>query len=144
MFSEQLIFLDVECASKEQAVRFLCEKLAQCGKVSDAGAFMAEVMDRERTDSTAVGNGLAIPHGICQNTAGVAAAVVKLKSPVVWDAQHSVRWIILIAVSALEKPGGYLEQVGRLARLLLAGDFSGRLEAVQTKTQVLELLSPHE
>lgn len=144
MFSEQLIFLDTDCTSKKQAIGFLSEKLAQYGKISDARGFMEEVMRRETTDSTALGNGIAIPHGVCRSDVGVAAAVMKLKNSVAWDKKRRVRWVFLIAVSSLEKPHGYLEEVGRLARLLLDGEFYARLEAAQTSAQALSLLLPPE
>lgn len=140
MFSEQLIFLDMHCTTKKQAIDFLSEKLAQYGKISDARDFIKEVMRRETTDSTALGNGIAIPHGVCRSGAGVAAAVMKLKNPVAWDKQRRVRWVFLIALSGMEKPHDYLEQVGRLARLLLDDEFYGRLEAAQTSAQALSLL----
>jgi len=41
---------------------------------------------RERMGSTAIGHGVAIPHGRCSNFDGVRAAFLRLREPVDFDA----------------------------------------------------------
>lgn len=50
-------------ASRDEAIRQLTMRLVALGKITDGEAFLAEIYRRESQGPTALGEGLAVPHG---------------------------------------------------------------------------------
>ena len=63
-----------EVTSRDQLIRLLADRLTAAGAVTDEEAFVRAVHAREEEFSTAIGDGLAIPHGKCDAVAVPALA----------------------------------------------------------------------
>ena len=57
-----LIKVPLHCDSKQEAIEILLDLLVEQGLVSDRERVLEEIMVRERSHSTAIGYGAAIPH----------------------------------------------------------------------------------
>ncbi|GHK47453.1 hypothetical protein ECZU08_30490 [Escherichia coli] len=68
--------LNVRFTSREEAIHALTQRLAALGKISSTEQFLEEVYCRESLGPTALGEGLAVPHG---KTAAVKKR--RLRSP---------------------------------------------------------------
>ena len=55
--------LNVRFTSREEAIHALTQRLAALGKISSTEQFLEEVYCRESLGPTALGEGLAVPHG---------------------------------------------------------------------------------
>lgn len=58
-----LINLQTTFASRDEAIRALAEQLEQQGKLHDKQQYLDAVFAREEQGPTALGEGLAVPHG---------------------------------------------------------------------------------
>jgi mannitol PTS system EIIA component len=94
LLSEEKIRLRVACASKWDAIAAAGELLVAAGHV-DAD-YLAQMCARERTGTTYVGNGIAIPHGTRE-------AMALVRSP---------------GIAVLQIPGGVEFGDGQIARLV--------------------------
>jgi PTS system mannitol-specific IIA component len=84
-------------ATREDAIREAGELLVNAGAV-DPG-YVDSMHDRERTVSTYMGNGLAIPHGTNESKDEIkrsALSFIRYSSPLDWDGEE-VRFVVGIA-----------------------------------------------
>lgn len=143
LINENLIFLDLEAANKEEAIT----KLAACAKadnkISSVNEYINCVLEREKTYSTGVGNGIAIPHGKC---AAVKEAIIvfgKCKSKIEWNSldDKPVDLIFLLGVPEENVNNIHLKVLSQLSRKLMNEQFIELLRSVKTKNEVLEALA---
>ncbi len=106
------------------------------GKVFDS------LFARERLGSTALGEGVAIPHGRIKGLKDTVAAVVRLAAPIPFDAPDGqpVRLVVFLLVPehATEE---HLEILSELAELLSDRGIRESLLACDDPAQVLKILS---
>ncbi|MCZ9309696.1 fructose-specific PTS transporter subunit EIIC [Corynebacterium uberis] len=142
VLSPQVVLLDAPATSQESVVAALIEAAAAEGRIGDARDVGVAVARREQLSSTAVGDGVAIPHA---RTAGVTAAtlaVARLKEPgVEWDAPDgaAVRVVFLIVVPA-DAGKQHLAVLARLAKALTRTSLREDVLAAQHADEVVERL----
>jgi mannitol/fructose-specific phosphotransferase system IIA component len=120
------------------AVRQAGELLVGLGAVEPA--YAVAMQERERSLSSFVGEGFAIPHGTDAARAYVhhaALAFLQFPDGVGWDGQD-VRACVAIAASADEHVG----VMSTLAQVLLDPDLAGELRTTTDPARVLEILTP--
>lgn len=96
LLHDRLIFLDYDGLSKEKLLRFMAERLSEEGYVSEG--FLADVMERERIGSTALGSGVAIPHGVSGLVRRPAICLMRLRQSINWSGEP-VNLIFMLALN---------------------------------------------
>lgn len=76
---------DVEIASKEDAIDMLLELHEKAGNLNNKNDFKKAVLKRDGELSTALENGIAIPHAKSSAVNRAALARLRLKAPIIWD-----------------------------------------------------------
>lgn len=92
--------------NKEDAIRKAGELLVESGCVKPA--YVEGMLAREKTMSTYLGNGVAIPHGEFENRADILAtgiSVFQIPEGVLWEDDEKAHLIIGIAASSDEHVG---------------------------------------
>lgn len=136
------ITLNLQATDAGGAIQELAALLAREGAVTDLAAYLAAVRAREALGTTAVGFGVAIPHGQSAGVARAAVAFGRAPDGLAWASLDGapVRLVFLIAA-----PDGardvHLQALAQLARLLMHEDFRTRLVAAATPAEVLAALS---
>lgn len=82
--------------TKDEVLEFLTEEMISKQLISEEAKF--SVFEREELSSTEIGNLVAIPHPIDNDTKTSAIAVMILDKPIMWDEQY-VQIIFLISIS---------------------------------------------
>ena len=82
--------------SKKELLKEACGGLIDGGYVSKS--FLKDVLERENVESTAIGSGIAIPHGKAENVIRPQICVVKLAEPLNWG-NMKVDVIFLLALN---------------------------------------------
>lgn len=73
---EENIVTDLEARTKEEAIEQLVDVLIRTNHLAaDREQLLASVLEREADFSTCLGNGLAIPHGVLDDGAGIVGAM---------------------------------------------------------------------
>jgi activator of the mannose operon, transcriptional antiterminator len=93
--SEELCFTDIAMLDKQAVIAKYCRVLEQQGYVSSE--FVNSALQREEITSTAVGKGVAIPHGSDDFVYQSRICVVKLQKPINWG-EEQVDIVILLAL----------------------------------------------
>ncbi len=73
--------MQAQFTSRDEAIRQLARRLVALGKIAGADTFLAEVFHRESLGPTALGEGLAVPHGKSAAVKEAAFAVATLCEP---------------------------------------------------------------
>jgi len=137
-----LVLLDQACASKEEALKLLAERLAALGRARDPLALEAAFWAREASYPTGVGFGFAVPH--CKDPAATtpSLAVLRLRQPVDWGAADGqpVDMLVLLATPGAEGDATHLRVFARLARKLMDPTFRTELRRAPGPASILALL----
>lgn len=96
MIDADHIMLVKEKTERDIVLKKVCKQLCNDGYVKDE--FYQDVLRRENIESTAIGNGVAIPHGMPGNVIKPKISVIKLEYPVNWGGKM-VSIIFLLALN---------------------------------------------
>ncbi|GAA0362613.1 PTS sugar transporter subunit IIA [Actinoallomurus spadix] len=130
--------LDAVAADRDDAIR-------QCGRtLLDVGAvdttYVEAMVERERSISTYVGEGVAIPHGTLAGKDAVrhdALCVLRFPGGVDWDGNH-----VVLCVGIAAKGDGHVRLLSELAQILLDPDKARALRESTDVDEVIRLLQP--
>jgi len=145
LISEELIMLNLSAASQEEAIQMLGEKAKAQNKISDVTVFKKAVLHRESEYSTAVGFGVAIPHGKTDavNEPFLMFATVNSLD---WKALDGKPVDIIFMIGVPEKDAStvHLKILANLSRKLMKEDFRNSLRSAKTPSEVMEVLKSSE
>lgn len=122
--------------SKETVLRDACKILFHNGYVKKE--FFESVMNRENIEPTAIGNGVAIPHGLPENVCEPKVFVIRLNYPVNWG-NKMVDTIFLLALNFnnIATTKAFFHD---LARILGSGDKIGRIRKTENIAEMEKTL----
>ena len=117
LITPDTILLDVTFTSKKKLFEHAAELFAQTHGLKASDVFTS-LFERERLGSTALGYGIAIPHGRIKGLKDASGAFYRLKTPLEFDAPDnqpvSLCFILLVPKDANER---HLQILGELAQL---------------------------
>lgn len=117
-----------QVASKKRAFEVLSEILSQSSETLSEQNVLEALFNRERLGCTALGKGIAIPHGRCSSCEHAACAVLMLESPIDYDAPDKQPVDILFAVLVPENAHSeHLATLASIANLLKSNSFCRQL-----------------
>ncbi len=145
IITKELVQLNLDASSKEEALAKLAKIAAAEGKVNNEGTYVDAVLKREEEYSTAVGFGVAIPHGKTEavNTPFLMFATVDSLD---WKALDGapVDMAFLIGVPENEAGSTHLKILAALSRKLMKEDFRTELRSKTTPEEVISFLEESE
>ena len=141
--SPELVILDSDSCSKEEAIKELTDMLYIAGR-TDAPECMEEaIWAREAVYSTGLGHGFAIPHCKTDSVKSNSIGILKLKNPIDWKSidGNPVKFVILLAIRESDKNNSHLRIFSKLARKLIDDDFRETLLKAQSSEIILSSLA---
>ena len=137
------VCVQAQFTGRDEAIRQLAARLVTLGKIADADAFLAEVFQRESLGPTALGEGLAVPHGKSAAVKEAAFAVATLSEPLEWegvDGPEKVELIFLLAIPPAQAGSTHIQVLTELTSRLADDDLRARVMAASTAEEVLAAL----
>jgi mannitol/fructose-specific phosphotransferase system IIA component len=134
------IRLGSHAGSKEQAVDLAGGVLVEIGAVDPA--YVEAMHERERSISTFIGEGVAIPHGTDASRVHVrrtALSFLQFPDGVDWDGQTAK-----VAIGIASQGTEHVAVLGALARILMVPEKADALRTAATPEEVLALLQPDD
>lgn len=131
---------DVDAQSRKRAIEVASELLAEHHDDLSARALFDDLMGRERLGSTALGEGVAIPHcrSRCERIHG---AFLRLAKPVDYDAPDAEPVdLLFVLVVPPEESSAHLDVLAVLARLFQDPENRRRLRSQPTDAGLYEEL----
>ena len=142
LIAEDIVLLDAEFQSRDEAITALVNAAADSGRISKADDVVAAALAREEQHSTGVDHQVAIPHARSSAVTQPTLAFARLREPgVVWaDGEEPSRLIFLIAVP--DNAGkAHLKLLSKLARNVMKEDFRNALYAAQTPSDAVSTIN---
>ncbi|EFF6441854.1 PTS 2-O-a-mannosyl-D-glycerate transporter subunit IIABC [Escherichia coli] len=135
--------LNARFTSREEAIHALTQRLAALGKISSTEQFLEEVYRRESLGPTALGEGLAVPHGKTAAVKEAAFAVATLSEPLQWegvDGPEAVDLVVLLAIPPNEAGTTHMQLLTALTTRLADDEIRARIQSVTTPDELLSAL----
>lgn len=103
------------------------------------------VFAREKTRSTGIGSGIAIPHGKCSGVKELVMAMGIAKEPIDFASiDGKPVSIVILLISPLDQTGPHIQALARISRLMLDGAFKTALEQASSPEAAYKLISERE
>ncbi|MFQ7182330.1 PTS system fructose-specific EIIABC component [Hungatella hathewayi] len=145
LLKKESIELGVKVSGKEEAIDKLIGLMAAGGRLNDRAGYKEGILAREALGSTAVGEGIAIPHAkvAAVKEPGLAAMVVP--DGVDYEAFDGSLANLIFMIAAPEGEADvHLEALSRLSTLLMDPDFKNDLIHAESKEEFLQLIDDKE
>jgi fructose-specific phosphotransferase system IIA component len=139
------IKVPLEGKDKQSVITELVNLLDANHLLSDKKVVLEAVLLREKTRSTGIGSGIAIPHGKCNAVKELVMSLGIAEQPIDFESIDGkpVR-IILLLVSPANQTGPHIQALAKISRLMLDETFKGKLEKCTSAQQAYELISKKE
>ena len=141
LLSKDSILLNASPKNKAEAIDLLVDLQVKGGKITDREAYKQGILAREENGSTAVGEGIAIPHA--KNAAVKAPSLAAMTVPegVDYEALDDEPSNLLFMIAAPSDGGDvHLEVLSRLMVILMDEDFRAKLLAAKRKHSCRSLM----
>jgi len=124
------IIADLKGTSKLAVLEELAASLAERHPAISKQRLVDVLLEREKLGSTAIGEGIAIPHGKMPKLAGVVAAFGRSRAGVDFQSlDGGLTQLFFLLVAPEDASGAHLKALARVSRLLRDKDFRSRLLA---------------
>jgi PTS system nitrogen regulatory IIA component len=139
--SEALVAPDLTGADKTAVLRELAHHLARSHPEIDADRLVEVLWERERLGSTAIGDGIAIPHGKLPGLSGVIGAFGRHPRGVDFESlDGSPTHLFFLLVAPEDSVGQHLKALARVSRLLKDRAFRERLLSAPDRSALFGLI----
>lgn len=134
---------ELRVRKREQAIRTLLERFVEGGGLAEGMVepLQEAILERERLGSTAIGNGVAVPHARDENLREVMVGFAQCPEGVEFNALDGEPvYQIFLVVASEDHNDQYLEVMERITRLVQDEDFRRFAAATPDRQGVLELI----
>jgi len=135
---------DLKATTKSEVIQEMVELLIDAGAIEKKykNKIIEVLMAREALGSTAIGQGIAIPHGKSDSTDKLVAALAISKKGINFDSlDGEPAHIFFLLVAPIDSAGPHLKALARVSRLLKDKFFRESLKSTKTSKEMLELIS---
>ena len=135
----------MRASSKPEALEELAGVLASLHPEVDRARLVEVLLDREELGSTAIGEGIAIPHGKLPDVTGVLAAFGKSPEGIDFDSlDGNPTRLFFLLVAPEDSAGIHLKALARISRLLKDKAFRDRLYAGTTREELFAIIKDED
>jgi mannitol/fructose-specific phosphotransferase system IIA component (Ntr-type) len=139
------IVLDVGSGSKRDVLAQLAAPIRQVRPDLDAGAILDELVRRENESSTAIADGIAIPHARPDGLPVVTATFGRSPKGVEFDSlDGKPTTLFVVLVSAVSEPEAHVQWLSHVARVLSDEATRRRLLEAPAAREILSILDERE
>jgi len=130
LIKPEMILSSLSATSKPKIIRELAEYLAERHNDVPEKELARVLIDREALASTAIGEGVAIPHGKLSTVAEIVACIGRAKAGVDFDSMDGQpTYLFFVLVAPENSTGAHLKALARISRVFKDDGFRSRLLA---------------
>ena len=144
LLKPEAITLGLDISTRDDAINALVGLHAAAGNLNDKDAYKEAILAREAQGTTAIGEGIAVPHAKTNAVKAPALAAITVPGGVDYGAPDGKPSDLLFMIAATEDGDVHLEILSRLMVMLMDSDFAARLRAAETPAQFLEIINKQE
>lgn len=145
--SKKAIVTDLKSTKKEDVIKELVDALIDSGEIEKRcrNKLIEALMNRESLGSTAIGQGIAIPHAKSDCVSKLLAAFGHSKKGVDFDSlDGELAYIFFLLVAPQDSAGPHLKALARISRLLKDKYFRDTLRSCQDDKSVIKIIAQED
>ena len=144
LLTPQCIFLDTEISSKKKLLELIANVVADRTRLSESSIY-ANLLNRERLGSTALGQGFAVPHARLADLDQTLGCFFRLKEPVNFEAPDErpvdLVFTVIIPEEATEE---HLVILSSLARIFSNPEVCEAIRKATTREEIANIIAAAE
>ena len=144
LLKKESIELNASPKTKSEAIDLLVELQVKSGNIADAEGYKKAILAREEKGSTAVGDGIAIPHAKSETVKSPSLAAITVKEGVDYEALDGEPSNLLFMIAAPNDGDVHLEVLSRLMTILMDEDFREKLLNAKDSEEFLKVVDDME
>ena len=138
------IELNASVQTKDEAIDKLVSLHTQAGNLNDAEAYKQAIYTREAQGTTAIGEGIAVPHAKSDSVKTPGLSAITVANGVDYNAPDGKNSDILFMIAATMDGDLHLEILSRLMVMLMESEFCDSLRNVKTVDEFLAIIDAKE
>lgn len=141
---DEAVTADLKATNKKELIEEMIGLLAKGGALDKKHKAKAieVLLAREALGSTAIGQGIAIPHGKCDCVTKMIAGLGVSKRGISFDSLDGEPvYIFFLLVAPMDSAGPHLKALARISRLLKDKYFRDTLKAAKDDAAILKLVA---
>jgi PTS system fructose-specific IIA component len=138
-----LVILEMEAVSKEDASAQLAARLHAAGRISDLEAFLEQVNSREHQMATGLPGGVGLPHARSEyvTRTSIAVGVTRYGHSLDFGAVDGPATLVLLIATPSSSFSEHLEVLATIARSLFKENFRDSLRRAHDAEVIAELIN---
>jgi len=136
---QDLIFLDIHPRDMQDCLKTMVDQAAAQGAIADPDDALRRLLDRERTMSTGMGGGVAVPHAKTEKCRKMVVAMGRVDEGV--DFKSIDAKPVYLVFLLLGPPDSTRQHVDLLARIAYLVKTPGVVEAIRAAKDAGEVLA---
>lgn len=144
LLNKEAVKLNISVENKQDAIDKLIELHKTVGNISDEKAFKQEILKREEQGTTAVGDGIAIPHAKSDVTVKAGLSAITVPDGVDYESLDKKPSDIIFMIAAPVDGDVHLEVLSRLMTLLMDEKLRENLKSAKTAEEFLNFIDKAE
>jgi len=145
--SKKAILIDINSTKKEDVIKEMVDLLVESGDIErrNRNKLIDALMSREALGSTAIGQGIAIPHAKCDCVDKLIASFGLSKKGVDFDSlDGELAYIFFLLVAPQDSAGPHLKALARISRLLKDKYFRDSLRTCIDDKSVIKIITQED
>ncbi len=139
------INLDLKSTNKKDVIREIAKMHNDTGVLTDYEGYVGALNAREEQSSTALEDGIAIPHAKTEYVKTPALAMGRSKDGIDYDSLDGEKSNLFFMIAAPEGANNaHIETLARLTQLLLDEEFKTALDNANTPDEVINIINVKE
>ena len=141
VLQEDLVVAELESKDKEDVIKEMASRFVGAGVVKDEKKFVEALREREKIGTTAIGDGIAIPHARTDAVEGLTVVLARSEQGIDFESLDGkpVHLIFMIA-SSPDINKEYLQILARIARLCKNDKMKNALVKAKDKRAIMNLI----
>ena len=144
LLKKESILLNGSPKSKSEAIDMLVDLQVKGGNIADKEEYKKGILAREEKGSTAVGEGIAIPHAKSAAVKAPSLAAMTVPDGVDYEALDDEPSNLLFMIAAPNDGDVHLEVLSRLMTILMDEEFRAKLLNAKDKDEFLQIIDSME
>ena len=144
---EEAVSADLQATTKEEVIEEMVGLLTKSESIDkkNKSKFVEVLMAREALGSTAIGQGIAIPHGKSEDVDHLIAGLGVSKKGVDFESlDGEPAYIFFLLLAPIDSAGPHLKALAKISRLLKDKYFRENLKAVKDEKTILKLIAQED
>jgi len=141
IFKPQSVIHDLKAHDKKGVLEELSQVITEQEKSLNKGTLLQVLLERERLGSTAIGDGVALPHGKLRELDKLLISFGRSIDGLDFDSiDEQPAYLFFLLLAPENSAGMHLKFLAKMSRMLKDGNFRQRLMGAKTGEEIYKII----